>query len=106
VEIVAKFPDGSVQISQFEDIAVKAEKSGPSALVRIKRAGEGITPGMGGLSWNICNTARSRPGIGSGRWKRCAGSKEIISCIVNCSGMLYIITQLERNCVRRVYEKD
>jgi transcriptional regulator with XRE-family HTH domain len=31
LEIVAKFPDGSVQISQFEDIAAKAEKSSPSA---------------------------------------------------------------------------
>jgi hypothetical protein len=30
LEIVAKFPDGSVQISQFEDIAAKAEKSIPS----------------------------------------------------------------------------
>jgi transcriptional regulator with XRE-family HTH domain len=30
LEIVAKFPDGSVQISQFEDIASKAE-SGKSA---------------------------------------------------------------------------
>jgi transcriptional regulator with XRE-family HTH domain len=28
LEIVAKFPDGSVQISQFEDIASKAERSG------------------------------------------------------------------------------
>jgi hypothetical protein len=27
LEIVARFPDGSVQISQFEDIAAKAEKS-------------------------------------------------------------------------------
>ena len=27
LEIVAKFPDGSVQISQFEDIASKAERS-------------------------------------------------------------------------------
>ena len=27
LEIIAKFPDGSVQISQFEDIAAKAEKS-------------------------------------------------------------------------------
>jgi transcriptional regulator with XRE-family HTH domain len=31
LEIVAKFPDGSVQISQFEDIPAKAEKSRPSA---------------------------------------------------------------------------
>ncbi len=28
LEIVAKFPDGSVQISQFEDIASKTERSG------------------------------------------------------------------------------
>jgi hypothetical protein len=31
LEIVAKFPDGSVQIRQFEDIAAKAEKSSSSA---------------------------------------------------------------------------
>ena len=28
LEIVAKFPDGSVQISQFEDIASKTERGG------------------------------------------------------------------------------
>jgi len=28
LEIVAKFPDGAVQISQFEDIATKAERGG------------------------------------------------------------------------------
>jgi len=29
LEIIAKFPDGSVQISQFEDIAVKTERGNP-----------------------------------------------------------------------------
>ena len=28
LEIIAKFPDGSIQISQFEDIAVKVERRG------------------------------------------------------------------------------
>ena len=31
LEIIAKFPDGSVQISQFENIAIKAEKGNPSS---------------------------------------------------------------------------